>query len=323
MISFNRASRLLWRVFIDAGVVCGSYFDDFPVLDAGITSNSASSTIRAECRLLGFKCSEDKELDFSDKTAMLGVACDTSKACEAKRIISNKQERIQQLSESIDEVLSKGTISPGEVPKLFGSLQFAEYQVAGRVGKLVLVELRGLSKNAASQVVIDEQMAKAFELLRFRLCSHPPRVVYASGKDRPVVIFTDGACENEEEDNYVASVGGVIYLRNRKPMYFGGRLPDEFVERWRRDKKHIIGLVELYAVVLARSLWAEFLQGQKIMPYLGSVAYQLGCFPKYSLGGVCVGFLTSPTLLRLTAALLTCDVKHLVIFPFENFPFGF
>ena len=111
-------------------------------------------------------------------------------------------------------------------------------------------------------------MARAFELLRFRLCSHPPRVVHASGKDRPVVTFTDGVCENEEDDNYVASVGGVIYLRNEKHMYFGGRLPDNLVEQWRRDKKHIIGLVELYAVVLARAVWAEFLHGQKIIYFI-------------------------------------------------------
>ena len=33
-----------------------------------------------------------------------------------------------------------------------------------------------------------------------------------------------------------------------------------------------------------------------------------------------MGFLTSPTLSRLTAALFTCDVKHLVIFKFSKFP---
>ena len=102
---------------------------------------------------------------------MLGVVFDTSKVKEAKCIISNKQERVEQLSASIDDVLSKGVISAGEVPKLFGRLQFAVYQVAGRVGKLALAELRDLSKNAASGVVVDEQMAKAFELLRFRLPS--------------------------------------------------------------------------------------------------------------------------------------------------------
>ena len=127
VMSFNRVSRLLWRVFIEAGVVCGSYFDDFPVLDAGITSESSASTIRAVCRLLGFKCSEDKELEFSDRPAMMGVIFDTSKACDAKCVISNKQERTQQLSESISEVLSRRTISSSEVPKLFGRLQFAEY----------------------------------------------------------------------------------------------------------------------------------------------------------------------------------------------------
>ena len=145
VMSFNRVSRLLWRIFIEAGVLCGSYFDDFPILDAGVTSDSASSTIRAVCRLLGFKWSEDKELEFAEKTAMLGVVFDTSKVSEAKCIVSNKQERVEQLSASIDEGLSKGVISTGEVPKLFGRLQFAEYQVAGRVGKLALAELRDLS----------------------------------------------------------------------------------------------------------------------------------------------------------------------------------
>ena len=43
---------------------------------------------------------------------------------------------------------------------------------------------------------------------------------------------------------------------------------------------------------------------------------QLGCFPKYSLGGV-GGFSYFSTISRLTVALLTCDVKHLGIFPFK------
>ena len=92
VMSFNRVSRLLWRIFIKAGVLCGSYFDDFPILDAGVTSDSASSTIRAVCRLLGFKCSEDKNLEFAEKTTMLGVVFDTSKVSEAKCIISNRSE---------------------------------------------------------------------------------------------------------------------------------------------------------------------------------------------------------------------------------------
>ena len=86
-----------------------------------------------------------------------------------------------------------------------------------------------------------------------------------------MVVFTDGACENEDDDNYVASAGGVIYLRNKKPMYFGGRLPDKLVEQWRRNKRHIIGLVELYAVVLARSVWKEFLHGQKIIYFIDNI----------------------------------------------------
>lgn len=272
VMAFNRVSRLLWRIFIEAGVLCGSYFDDFPILDLGCTSGSASSTVRAICKLLGFKCSEDKELEFADKTAMLGVIFDTSMAKEAKCVISNKPDRVKQLSESIDTVLDKGCIASGEVPKLFGRLQFAEYQVAGRVGKLALAELRELSRRSASHVVVDDQMARAFEMLRFRLCEHPPRVVTASGKERPVVVFTDGACENEDDDNYVASVGGVLYPScGSKPLFFGGRVPDDLVKQWRSNKKHVIGLVELYAVILARHTWAKFLNGRKIIYFIDNI----------------------------------------------------
>ncbi len=85
------------------------------------------------------------------------------------------------------------------------------------------------------------------------------------------MIFTDGACENEEDDNYVASGGGVLYLRDRDPCFFGGRLPDALVEQWRRDRKHIIGLVELYAVVLARHLWSKYLSGKKIIYFIDNI----------------------------------------------------
>ena len=54
-------------------------------------------------------------------------------------------------------------------------------------------------------------------------------------------------------------------------MYFGGRLPDNLVEQWRRNKRHIIGLVELYAVVLARAIWKEFLHGQKIIYFIDNI----------------------------------------------------
>ena len=71
VMAFNRVSRLLWRVLVEAGIVCGSYFDDFPILDLGITSSSATSTVRAVCRLLGFKCQKT----LKSWTSQIGLQC--------------------------------------------------------------------------------------------------------------------------------------------------------------------------------------------------------------------------------------------------------
>ena len=71
VMSFYRISRLLWRVFVEAGVVRGAYFDDVPILDFETTSKSAGLTVRAICKLLGMRCSEEKEVEFSEKTPLL------------------------------------------------------------------------------------------------------------------------------------------------------------------------------------------------------------------------------------------------------------
>ena len=126
VMSFNRISRLLWRVLVEAGVICGAYFDDFPILDF------AGLTVRAVCKLLGMRCSEEKEVEFSEKTPLLGVIFDTSLLQQGSCVMSNKRERAEQISLSIDQVLEKGKLVPSEVPRLFGRLQFAEHQIAGR-----------------------------------------------------------------------------------------------------------------------------------------------------------------------------------------------
>lgn len=55
----------------------------------------------------------------------------------------------------------------------------------------------------------------------------------------------------------MASVGGVLVCGDTK-QYFGGRLDGNLVKSWLDGKKHIVGLLELYAVILARYHWDVF-----------------------------------------------------------------
>jgi hypothetical protein len=70
------------------------------------------------------------------------------------------------------------------------------------------------------------------------------------GEQRPVVIITDGACEDDR-----VSCGAVMIDGSRKE-FFGCHIHPELVARWRKgDKMQFIGQAEIYPLVLARSTW--------------------------------------------------------------------
>ena len=270
VLAFNRVARLVWRVLVDAGILCTNYFDDYPVLEFSGSAAVTVPAIRSVMSMLGFRCSVDKEVDFSEKTEMLGVCFDTTDVENGNVLISNKPSRVEALSKNIDEVLKLGSIKSSDVARLFGRLQFAEHQLSGRIGKLALAELRQLEDSRGAVWNIDEDSRQELELLRFRLCRHPPRRLNFSDPEMPVFVFTDGACEPSEDGSYMASVGGVIICGSYK-QYFGGSLDDGLVQDWLFDKKHIIGLVELYAVVLARHHWDSILKGRRAVFFVDNI----------------------------------------------------
>lgn len=264
VLAFNRVSRLLWRVLISAGIICTCYFDDFPILDVGMTSLACDNLIRSVMRILGFKCSEDKELGFNERTEMLGVVLDTTQSVKGDILISNKPSRVVSLTQGIQDLIDAKQVRSRDVPKIFGRLQFAEHQLSGRVGKLAMAELRKLDDSKKDTWYLDEKAIEELKLLKFRLCEHPPRTLNFCDERNTVQVFTDGACGPDEHGRYSATVGGVIFV-DGKSEYFGGTLPDELVLSWLTNKEHIIGLVELYAV------GGSLLAGRKVVYYIDNL----------------------------------------------------
>jgi hypothetical protein len=123
-----------------------NYFDDYPVMELQGLAANGESTAAAVCKLMGFKTSVDKELPFSASASMLGVVVDAGDASGSQVLVRNKEERAAELVEALDVVLDKGSVTPREVPRLFGRLQFAEAQVLGREGKLAMASLRHIER---------------------------------------------------------------------------------------------------------------------------------------------------------------------------------
>ena len=59
-------------------------------------------------------------------------------------------------------------------------------------------------------------------------------------------------------------MGGVLVFPDQTgPRFFGPDVPRALVDKWFAAMKHIIGPVETYALVVARSLWHQYLVGKR------------------------------------------------------------
>ena len=111
VLAFNRVARLVWRILKKAGILCTNYFDDYLVLDFASAAGVTVHAVRSIMALLGFKCSVDKEMEFDEKTDMVGVCVDTTEVKDGTVLISNKPSRVKILGENIEEILKVGRIN--------------------------------------------------------------------------------------------------------------------------------------------------------------------------------------------------------------------
>ncbi|CAE7763142.1 unnamed protein product [Symbiodinium sp. CCMP2592] len=268
VVSFNRVARLLQRVLVALQVLACNYFDDYPVLEVLPLCNNTQSTVRAALDLLGFAWAEDKDLPFSHEAELLGVRVDLGSFGVVK--IGNKPERATAIAEAVDSVLSAGHLDPKTLPSLFGRLQFAEGQLHGRLGRLALADLRACTMSSQAKT-LDATAVQALCNLRSRVLGGTPRIVPACVGSRRSVIFTDGAYEPTNE-THPATVGGVLYHFDNGAwctFFFACAIPLSVVQSWEAlGKRHLIGPVEMYAVVCAREAWAKHLDMQRVTMYV-------------------------------------------------------
>lgn len=267
VVCFNRISRLFQRVLNEARILASSYYDDFPIVECEKLISSTQSTVRAISALLGFRLASEKEHDFSLKADLLGVTLDLEDS-ELKQVkVANKDSRLKEMETALSKILSQGKVVPLTLPALFGRLQFCEGQLLGRQGRLALADIRTLERSSAAVVNLSNDLRQSFSMLLQRLRCGKPRTIRASSPKPPVLVFTDGACEMFG-DNFVGTIGGVMFVPSDSTWCiraFGARVDSKVMRMWAdKGKKHLIGPVELFAVVTARQCWSPYLTDRVI-----------------------------------------------------------
>ena len=84
---------------------------------------------------------------------------------------------------------------------------------------------------------------------------------------RPLIIFTDGACENNGE---LVTHGAVLFDPETMESYmFGDKVPGFWLEQWRKDgKRQLICQAEIFPVLDSKMTWSSTIRGRSILWFI-------------------------------------------------------
>ena len=275
VLHFNRISTLLWALGCHLNIIWSSYFDDYPVLCPEGLERSSLGAAKAMLGLLGFEYSSEKLKEPGPKSEMLGVELDLTESKTGCIAICNKRDRVDEISAALDKIVSEGRLRPRDLQSHLGRLQFAEMQIAGRAGRLAMADLRQMGSTEGSLVDLNDSQINALSILKARITSGKPKRLIARPSEKPWLLFTDGALEYDEDSQSLATVGAVLISPAGVAHCFGVEVPHEVVKLWKVDgREHVIGLVELYACVVALNEWKEAIAGQRVLLFIDNYGAQ-------------------------------------------------
>ena len=266
--NFLRVSAFLQAAGCALGLLWTSYFDDFPMVSHALHTTSTLACAKGLMSLFGFVYSEEKLAPFDYTAEILGVVVDLGEASKRKIAISNKPSRVKELDLALRDILDSGVVVPNQLPSVLGKLQYADSHVWGRAGRLALADLRELGHTAPTAVRLDSTQLRAFEILQERLCGGKPKSFLADEMQKPALLFTDGALEYEDGEPR-ATIGAVCVFPDGNTEVFGSEVPVAVMDMWRQGgKTHVIGLVELYACVVALRHWNKAFTSRRVIMFV-------------------------------------------------------
>ena len=275
-LRFSRAIAAIAAVTFNLLVV--EFFDDFSQVEPKQTSKSAQVAMESLINILGWQLSmsEEKRKDFAKEFVALGVSIDLTNVVGQEIILRNKEGRIAGISEQVNLVCDSG-MGFKDALSIRGKIFFAEGQLFGRISAPVIRMLSIWAKNKKKQLPPDHFRLALKELV-VHLSEAGPRVIGSIRTRRPVLVFTDGACED------ITSVGGVAFFPDGRVEFFGAVMSQEVVDSWKskEGQQQVIGQAEIYPVLVARLTWANDLSNERVIWFLDNESARLGLIKAYS-----------------------------------------
>ena len=143
----------------------------------------------------------------------------------------NTPERIEELKTVLDGVLADSALSAPMAGHIAGRLIFARSQTFGRCGGVAASQIYRRAREHGA-IRVDGRLKWALEWWRSFFDSATPRVVKLGEPVPPVLVWTDGA---HEEDSQSPTTCGALLLDQRcgELRCFGVAVPAAVREAWK------------------------------------------------------------------------------------------
>lgn len=279
VISFNRTARALRDILIKLFCLPNTnFFDDYGMIECSQLCENNLFVTESVMKLLGWEIAQEerKRLPFSKNFAILGAMVSLGDSHHGIVEVSNKPERLPDIKLLFEE-LSAGRLPLAKLASLRGKMLYAASHTFGRMTHLAVQLLSRLDSNMQQLCVLAPYIAEAIELLS----RAGPRVLRPLSEERPILLFTDGACEQEGE---LVTHGAVFVDPDRNLWeFFGDKVPQPFLAKWRESgHKQLIAQAELLPVVVAKKTWAKNLRDRKVLIFIDNESVKSSLVRSYS-----------------------------------------
>lgn len=254
-----------------------AYFDDFLSLSEESSQKHTDMCIAALFSFLGWKLSEEKLVPFDSVCKVLGVKLDLRSAQLGSVFVANTEDRAEELTTSLTEIMSSGYLSQKDGERLRGRLQFANAQLFGRS---VRSSVRDLSQHVTSgRKVFSATIIKTLENLKSSLLENKPRLVSPGLADH-VHVYVDASFEPE---GYSGIRGLCIDSAGKVLGFFSEQVPPELLELVKvGDKETAILELEMLAISVATEVWKPLMRSKRIVIFTDNEPVRLNVIKGFS-----------------------------------------
>ena len=274
VLNFNRWARFIWYIGIrEFSLLWTNFYDDYPTISPDNLRSSTGLAMDILFKALGWRVADGaKDVDWAQSFTALGVVFDISGLHLRQSSVGNKPGRTEDVVKQLSKFVAESWANTKDVESIRGKLVFMDSQIFGRAGKSAMSCLqrgRGHGKKFNT-----EDKSKIRWLIQWLQCVKP-RVLSPPTSDLPLLLFTDGACEQfDDEETRITTCGAVLFDRkNNTASMFGMEINKSLQREWSQlagNKKQLVTEAELLPVLISRRLWKDRISGNLIIVFVDS-----------------------------------------------------